>query len=55
MIFENSKAYKLGQVDVSFDGIAKKCCLQPLALLRLYENVVSIHKLINGKIMCPEF
>jgi len=48
-------AYRLGRVDISLDIIAMKFGLESLASRRSYNDKAFVHKLINGKLFCPEF
>jgi len=52
--FLRMMAYKLGRVDVSVDIIAMEFGLESLASRRLYNDIAFVHKLINGKLFCPE-
>lgn len=42
-------------MDVILDIIVVKFALESLTIRRLYNDIDFVHKLINGKLFCPEF
>jgi len=48
-------AYKLSRVDVSVYIITVVFGLESRATRQLFNDIALVHKLINGKLSCPEF